>query len=130
MCDQWACDEGACEIRQIRCTLIHLFTCYLMKIIILTCTYTYILAFLVFACLLSSHLMHIKYTTYHIHETPFHMYAVYAIISQSAGLVFERGTIELWLSTRGKVCPITHEVRYNAIQCDAIRYQAHRIYCD
>jgi hypothetical protein len=25
------------------------------------------------------------------------------------GMVFERGTIELWLKTRGQVCPLTHE---------------------
>lgn len=27
----------------------------------------------------------------------------------TSGLVFERATIELWLSTRGQVCPLTNE---------------------
>lgn len=27
---------------------------------------------------------------------------------KSTGLVFERATIELWLATRGAVCPITN----------------------
>jgi hypothetical protein len=27
----------------------------------------------------------------------------------SSGIVFERATIELWLSTRGSVCPITNQ---------------------
>jgi len=30
----------------------------------------------------------------------------------TSGLVFERATIELWLSTRGSVCPITQEALY------------------
>ncbi len=29
--------------------------------------------------------------------------------SNRTGLVYERATIELWLSTRGAVCPITNE---------------------
>lgn len=27
-----------------------------------------------------------------------------------SGLVFEKATIQIWLQTRGQVCPITHEV--------------------
>ena len=26
-----------------------------------------------------------------------------------SGTVYEKATIELWLSTRGSICPITHE---------------------
>lgn len=32
--------------------------------------------------------------------------------SKKSGLVFERATIEVWLATRGSVCPITHEPLY------------------
>ena len=27
----------------------------------------------------------------------------------TSGLVFERATIEVWLGTRGSICPITHQ---------------------
>jgi hypothetical protein len=29
--------------------------------------------------------------------------------STRSGLVFEKATIQIWLQTRGQVCPITHE---------------------
>lgn len=32
------------------------------------------------------------------------------VMCEATGLVFERATIELWLNTRGSVCPISHEV--------------------
>lgn len=31
--------------------------------------------------------------------------------SSRSGLVFEKATIQIWLQTRGQICPITHEVR-------------------
>lgn len=31
-----------------------------------------------------------------------------------SGLVFERATIQIWLQTRGQVCPITHEVKISS----------------
>lgn len=30
--------------------------------------------------------------------------------STRSGLVFEKATIQIWLQTRGQVCPITHQV--------------------
>jgi hypothetical protein len=34
-----------------------------------------------------------------------------------SGLVFERATIELWLATRGQVCPISNEVLLWSLCC-------------
>jgi hypothetical protein len=31
------------------------------------------------------------------------------IKAKTSGLVFERATIELWITTRGSICPVTNE---------------------
>lgn len=41
----------------------------------------------------------------------------------TSGLVFERATIELWLATRGQVCPLTHEplLKEQLVQDDELK---------